>query len=163
MSVLIRDAGPNDAETICAIYNHHVRDTIVTFEEVEITAEEMRARIASVTTTLPWLVAEEKDVLLGYAYAAKLNDRVGYRYAVVSTIYVAAHAHKRGVGTALYRALLDNLRSRQIHAAIGLIALPNEASIAVHEKCGFKKVAHLPEVGMKFGRWIDVGYWQVLL
>jgi phosphinothricin acetyltransferase len=69
----------------------------------------------------------------------------------------------RGIGTALYRALLERLAARSIRAAIGIVALPNPASIALHEKCGFRKVAHLDQAGIKFGHWIDVGYWQILL
>ena len=161
--IAIRDAVPSDAEAICAIYNHHVRETIVTFEETDVTADEMRARILGITAIYPWLVVESGGKLIGYAYGAKFHERAGYRPSVVTTIYVAEGSHRRGVGTTLYLALLERLREHEFHAAIGVIALPNDASIAVHEKCGFTKVGHLLEVGMKFGRWIDVGYWQLLL
>ena len=163
MSVAIRDVRPSDAEAICGIYNHHVRNTIVTFEETDVSVEEMRGRIAGVTATLPWLIVEEDGELTGYAYAAKLIDRSAYRFSVVSTIYVHEKAQRRMIGTNLYHALLGWLRVRSFHAAIGIIALPNPASIALHESCGFRKVGHLVEAGFKFGRWIDVGYWQVLL
>lgn len=163
MSVAIRDALSSDAEAICGIYNHHVRNTIVTFEETDVSAEEMRGRIASVTTTLPWLIAEENGELTGYAYAAKFIDRSAYRFSVVSTIYVHEKAQRRMIGTNLYHALLDWLRARSFHTAMGVIALPNPASVALHESCGFRKVGHLVEAGFKFGRWIDVGYWQVML
>src|SRR5262249_49397920 len=151
----------SDAEAICAIYNHHVRNTIVTFEEVDIAPDEMCARIRAITAGYPWLVAESGGNLIGYAYAAKFHERAGYRTSVVTTIYVAEAAHRRGVGTTLYRALLTRLRERKFHAAIGIIALPNDASVAVHERCGFARAGHLREAGIKFGRWIDVGYWQV--
>ena len=163
MSVAIRDVLPSDAEAICAIYNRHVRETIVTFEEVDISAEEMRGRIASITAILPWLIAEEDGEVAGYAYAGKFFDRTGYRFCALSTIYLHDHLQRRGIGYSLYAELLHRLREKSMHSAVGIIALPNPASVAVHEKCGFKKVGHIPEAGFKFGRWIDVGYWQCLL
>jgi phosphinothricin acetyltransferase len=162
MSVAIRDVLPGDAEAICAIYNHHVRETIVTFEETDVSAEEMRGRIARVTAKFPWLIAREDGSLTGYAYAADFIDRSAYRFSVVSTIYVRDSAQRRGAGFSLYSALLERLRRKSIHAVLGIIALPNPASVALHEKCGFKKAGHLTQAGFKFGRWIDVGYWQAL-
>ena len=163
MSVAIRDVLPSDAEAICAIYNHHVRNTIVTFEETDVSAGEMRGRIASVTSILPWLVADKDGAVAGYAYAARFIDRSGYRFCALSTIYVDETVHRVGIGMTLYSALLDRLREKSIHSVVGIIALPNPASIALHEKCGFEKAGHLTEAGFKFGRWIDVGYWQALL
>jgi phosphinothricin acetyltransferase len=159
----IRDATARDAEAICAIYNPHIRNTIVSFEEIEVPISEMRERIAGVMQSFPWLVAEQNGALLGYAYAGFFTDRSAYRHSVFSTIYVHEKAQRKGVGTMLYSALLERLRAPHIHVVIGGIALPNAASVALHEKCGFKKVAHLSEVGFKFGRWIDVGYWQIVL
>ncbi len=163
MSIAIRDALPSDADAICAIYNHHVRETIVTFEEVDVTAEDMRGRIAQVTPVLPWLVAEKDGDVAGYAYAGRFIDRSGYRFCALSSVYVDEAARRCGLGTALYSALLERLRLKSIHSVVGIIALPNPASIALHEKCGFKKAGHLTEAGYKFGRWIDAGYWQALL
>jgi phosphinothricin acetyltransferase len=163
MSIAIRDALPSDAEAICAIYNPHVRGTIVTFEETEISPEEMRGRIANIRAILPWLVAERDGDILGYAYAGRFIDRTGYRFCAMSTIYMHEKAQRAGIGFSLYANLLTRLREKSIHSAVGIIALPNAASIALHEKCGFKKAGHITEAGFKFGRWIDVGYWQVLL
>ena len=163
MSIAIRDANPNDAQAICRIYNPHVLNTIVTFEEAEIGVREMTERIERITAAFPWLAAESDGAFAGYAYATKYNERAGYRHTVVTTVYVDDTMQGRGVGTALYRALLERLAGRSIRAAIGIVALPNPASIALHEKCGFRKVAHLDQAGIKFGRWIDVGYWQILL
>jgi phosphinothricin acetyltransferase len=112
---------------------------------------------------LPWLVAERDGRILGYAYAGRFFDRSGYRFCVMSTIYVDDKAQRSGIGFSLYTDLLNRLRQQSIHSAVGIIALPNPASIALHEKCGFKKAGHITEAGFKFGRWIDVGYWQVLL
>ncbi len=162
--ITIRSATAGDAQAICGIYNPHIRNTIVSFEEIEVPIPEMAERIAGVTQNFPWLVAEENGALLGYAYAAFFTDRSAYRHSVFSTIYVHDKAQRRGIGTALYSALLERLRAApHVHAVLGGIALPNAASVALHEKCGFKKVAHLSEVGFKFGQWIDVGYWQIAL
>ncbi len=162
--ITIRSATAGDAQAICGIYNPHIRDTIVSFEEIEVPIPEMAERIAGVTQNFPWLVAEENGALLGYAYAGFFTDRSAYRYSVFSTIYVDEKAQRRGIGTTLYSALLERLRAApHVHAVLGGIALPNAASVALHEKCGFKKVAHLSEVGFKFGQWIDVGYWQIAL
>jgi phosphinothricin acetyltransferase len=161
--IMIRSATARDAEAICGIYNLHVRDTIVTFEEIDVAIAEMRERIGAVMKSLPWLVGEQNGTIVGYAYAGNFSERSGYRHSVFSTIYVDEKAQRRGIRTILYLALLERLRASHIHVVVGGIALPNAGSVALHEKCGFKKVAHLSEVGFKFGRWIDVGYWQVLL
>jgi L-amino acid N-acyltransferase YncA len=160
---MIRMATAADAEAICAIYNHYVTDTIVTFEEQPVRAADMRSRMAAVLEKLPWLVFECDGDLAGYAYASPWKTRIGYRFAVESSIYLAPAHTGRGFGAALYRALLDDLRARNIHCVIGGAALPNPASVALHEKLGFAKVAHFRENGFKFGRWIDVAYWQRLL
>lgn len=159
----IRDVKPEDASAICAIYNQHVRETIVTFEFDEVDEATMRQRFDFVTKTYPWIVFEEGGVLCGYAYATEWRKRIAYRQTVETAIYVAAEAQGRGVGRKLYLALIERLRlSREdFHVALGAIALPNPASIALHERLGFKKVAEFPEVGRKFDRWIDVGFWQL--
>jgi phosphinothricin acetyltransferase len=152
-----------DAESICAIYNHYVAHTIVTFEDQPVTTAEMQSRMAAVLEKLPWLVLERDGDIDGYAYASPWKSRIGYRFAVESSIYLAPARVGHGYGSALYRSLLDDLRPRNIHCVIGGAALPNAASGALHEKLGFTKVAHFRENGFKFGRWIDVAYWQRLL
>lgn len=160
----IRSAGTADAEAIATIYNHYVRDTIVTFEETPVSAEEMSVRIADVASaSLPWLVAESDGAVIGYAYATRWKPRFGYRYSAEITVYLAAGREGSGVGTRLYEQLFSGLRERGIRAAVGGIALPNAASIALHEKMGMRKVAHFSAIGIKFDTWIDVGYWQIEL
>ena len=123
----------------------------------------MAERIEAILPALPWLVSEERHEISGYAYAARWKERASYRHSVESTIYLRPDAMGRGVGTQLYTTLLEALRGRALHTVIGGIALPNEASVALHEKLGFVKIAQFHEVGRKFGRWIDVGYWQRML
>jgi L-amino acid N-acyltransferase YncA len=161
--VTIRSGTAVDAAAICEIYNGYVRDTVITFEEASIPAAEMARRIEDVTARFPWLVAEEQGAIVGYAYATLWRVRSAYRFSVETTVYVAPVQHGRGVGSALYRELLAGLRKLNVHCAVGAIALPNDASVALHEKLGFKKVGQLAEIGYKLGRWVDVGYWELIL
>jgi L-amino acid N-acyltransferase YncA len=161
---VIRQAVPTDAEAIARIYNHYIRDTVITFEEEPVSCSEMAERIAEVSSaSLPWLVAEQDGTVLGYAVASKWKGRSAYRFSVETTIYLAPNCLGRGIGTRLYQPLLKQLKDLRLHVAIGGIALPNAASLALHEKLGFRKVAEFAEVGFKFRRWIDVGYWQLTL
>ena len=157
----IRTVRDEDAPAIAALYNHYVEKTIVTFEETPVDAEEIGRRIAAVRAVpLPWLVATDGTALLGYAYATPWKARFGYRFSVEVSVYLDPAATGRGLGSALYRPLFDDLQARGLRSAIGGIALPNDASVALHQKFGMSKVAHFVDVGTKFGRWIDVGYWQ---
>lgn len=163
-SRIIRPARAADAGAICAIYNHYVATTTISFKEAPVTEAEMAQRIAAVAEAdLPWLVMLEGDTLIGYAYATKWRVRAAYRYSVESSIYIAPESAGQGAGRLLYEALLAALRERGLHLVIGGIAQPNEASVHLHERLGFQKVAHFSEVDLKFGRWIDVAYWQLKL
>lgn len=134
---------------------------MVTFEEEPVAAAEMARRLEEVrSASLPWLVAEDGGHVLGYAYATQWKARSGYRFSAEITVYLAPDQAGRGIGSKLYRQLFPMLLARSIHAVMGGIALPNEASVALHEKLGMRKVAHFEAVGFKFDRWIDVGYWQ---
>jgi phosphinothricin acetyltransferase len=160
----IRPAAPSDAAAVRAIYNHYVTSTAISFEEDAVPESEMAQRFADVGAAgLPWLILETDGAVSGYAYATKWRVRAAYRHSVESTIYLHAACTGRGLGRVLYSALLDDLRRRGLHRVIGGIALPNEASVALHEALGFRKAAHFSEVGMKFARWIDVGYWELSL
>lgn len=159
----IRPCVPADAPQICTIYNHYVRESAITFEESPVSDTEMAQRIAEVTARLPWLVSEQDGQIVGYAYATAWKARSAYRYSVESTVYLSPAAAGRGAGATLYQALIDELRRSDLHCVIGTIALPNAASVALHEKLGFVKVGQFKEVGRKFGCWVDVGYWQLVL
>lgn len=160
---LLRECTISDAPPICAIYNHYVGKTSVTFEETAVSAGEMAQRMAEVTARFPWLVWERDGAVLGYAYAMSWKTRSAYRHSVETTIYLSPDATGEGIGTVLYQSLFERLRLLSIHCAVGVIALPNAASVALHESLGFIKAGHLHEIGLKFGRWIDVGYWELSL
>jgi L-amino acid N-acyltransferase YncA len=160
---MIRNVTVADAEAIAGIYNPYVAETTVTFEEEPVSTAEMETRIRDTLGALPWLVAEIDGRVIAFAYASRWKGRCAYRYAVESTVYVDRAHPRNGLGTLLYHELFDQLRACSMHSVLAGITLPNEASVALHEKFGFKKVAHFREVGWKFSRWIDVGYWQLLL
>jgi L-amino acid N-acyltransferase YncA len=160
----LRRAGTEDATRIAAIYNHYVADTVITFELDPVPVEEMAARIDEINAQgLPWLVAESDNAVVGYAYASRWRTRAAYRHSVEASIYLAPDAVGRGIGRALYAGLIAELRGLDVHAVIGGAALPNPASVALHAALGFEQVAHFRETGYKFGQWVDVAYWQLLL
>jgi phosphinothricin acetyltransferase len=160
---MIRVCATTDAAAIAKIYDYYVRETVVTFEETAVSVDEMARRIDDIGARFPWLVWEHGGAVVGYAYASSWKSRSAYRFSVESTIYLAASHHGGGIGTKLYGALIAELKTRGFHTAVGGIALPNAASVALHEKLGFTKIAQFAEVGRKFDRWVDVGYWQLLL
>jgi len=164
MSVSIRTAAASDAAQIAAIYNHYIAATCITFETEPVTVEDMAQRIReTLDLSLPWLVAEEGGTIGGYAYASKWKGRCAYRYSVEATIYLDPEWTGKGLGVALYTALIDAIKAASIRSVIGGIALPNDASIRLHERLGFKKVGHFEKVGFKNDQWVDVGYWQLQL
>ena len=162
--LIVRAAVEVDADALAAIYNHYVENSVITFEEEPVTAEEMSGRIREVQSHgLPWLVAEIDGMVAGYSYASKWKSRSAYRHSVETTIYLKSGLEGRGIGKRLYSALLPILRSRNIHAVIGGAALPNPASVSLHESLGFERVGTFRQVGFKHGRWVDVAYWQRVL
>ncbi len=163
MATQLRGVTGRDAAAICAIYNPYVCDTVISFEQSPVSEAEMATRIRDTAAQYPWLVAEVDGTVVAYAYATRWRTRAAYDYALESTVYVDKAFTGRGIAKPLYLELLRELKSRGICAVVGCIALPNDASVALHEKCGFVKVAHFPQVGRKFERWVDVGFWQATL
>jgi len=160
----IRNIEPRDLGSIVDIYNHYVLNTVVSFEESIVTTQEMMSRVEEIQAVgLPWLVVEENSQVLGFAYASKWKGRCAYRRSAETTIYLDRNTVGRGRGSALYGALILQLRELDYHTAIGGIALPNAASVALHQRIGFKQVALFQQVGFKHNRWVDVGYWQLML
>jgi L-amino acid N-acyltransferase YncA len=162
--LVIREATHGDAAQVAGIYNHYVKNTVITFEEQAISTDEMSNRIGEVQRrSLPWLVAESAGELVGYSYASPWKPRAAYRHSVEATIYLREGREGRGFGRTLYSELLRTLRERGFHAVMGGAALPNPASAALHERLGFEQVAVFRQVGFKLGRWVDVAYWQLIL
>jgi len=163
---MLRTVEITDAAQITDIYNYYVENSISTFEEQMISVAEMQKRITKVLESGHiWLVAvdQEKNRVIGYAYTARWKERSAYRFTSEISVYLIHDIDRKGIGTELYQALFTHLESIDIHAVIGVITLPNEASVSLHEKFGLKKVAHFEQVGFKFNQWLDVGYWQKVI
>jgi L-amino acid N-acyltransferase YncA len=159
----IRQVELTDAAQVAEVYNYYIKYTHHTFETEPLGADEMRARIGEITANYPYLVAEEDGEILGYAYAAQFRMRQAYAYSAEVSIYVKNDAKQRKVGTQLYVELFKQLAETNIHTLIAGISLPNDPSVIFHERLGFEKVAHFKEIGYKLGRWVDVGYWELLV
>jgi L-amino acid N-acyltransferase YncA len=126
-------------------------------------AAEMAARIARNQKTHPWLVGEEDGEVAGYAYGCPHRSRAAYRWAADVAVYVAEERRRRGVGQALYEELIDRLRRQRFRVACAGITLPNDASVRLHERLGFRPVGVYRRIGWKAGAWRDVGWWQLEL
>ena len=160
----IRDADPaRDAGRCAEIYRPYVLDTVISFEDEPPDEAEIRRRIEDISTRFPWLVAESDGEVVGYAYASPHRDRAAYRWAVDVAVYVSPGHHRRGVGRALYEELCERLTVQNYRIACAGIALPNPASIALHETLGFELVGVYRQIGWKQGAWHDVAWYQLAL
>ncbi|RNC85609.1 MAG: N-acetyltransferase [Balneola sp.] len=161
---MIREATLLDAPAITKIYNHYVEHSGATMEYETVSSSFYEDKIKKTLDSEQfWLVAEKDGEIIGYAYSRIWNPRDGYRFTCEVSIYISPTVITKGWGTKLYTALFNKLKEAGMLVIIAVITLPNEASIALHEKFGMKKVAHFPKMGIKFDRWLDVGYWQVNL
>lgn len=161
--IFVRNAVERDAGAIQAIYAPIVANTAISFEVEPPSAEEMQKRIAAISKTYPYLVAERDGQVIGYAHASEHQARAAYRWSANVSVYIAENARRMGAGKMLYAELFSQLGQSGFHAAFAGIALPNPGSIALHEAMGFSPVGIYKEVGFKFGRWHDAGWWQRLI
>ena len=157
---VIRLADPKrDARQVAAIYYPYVLNTPITFESEPPDGHEMSSRMENVLTSYPWIVCVHDDEVMGYAYGSQFRTREAYDWSVETTVYVREAAHGLGIGSALYTSLLECLRLQGYVSAVGVIALPNDKSVMLHEKLGFSQDGILPSAGYKNGTWYDVGLW----
>jgi L-amino acid N-acyltransferase YncA len=159
----MRRATAGDAARIAAIYNWYILHTIITFETDVVGPQDMTNRIEEKTLNHDWLVGEVNQEVVGYAYYGPFRAGAAYNHTVESTIYLAPESLGKGFGRTLYAQLLESVKGRGFREAIGVIALPNPQSIALHRALGFAEVGVLKRVGYKFGRYVDVGIWQLSL
>lgn len=160
---MIRIARAEDADAIHAIYAPAVTDSAITFETDLPGAEAMRQRILDRLHDYPWLVWDENGQVLAYAYATRFRERAAYDWIAETSIYVHADARRRGIARRLYGTLLDVMRLQGINQAVGVITLPGDASVAMHEAMGFAPAGIWHNAGYKLGQWWDVGVWQKAL
>ncbi|MFI4933157.1 MAG: arsinothricin resistance N-acetyltransferase ArsN1 family B [Caulobacterales bacterium] len=156
----VRVAREADAAAFREIYAPIVETTAISFELTPPSVEEMRSRIAATLRTHPWLAAERDGEVIGYAYAGPHQARAAYRWSVNVTVYVQAAMHRTGAGRALYARLLQLLEQQRFHSAFAGVALPNPASVGLHEMMGFEPLGVYREVGFKLNQWWDVGWWR---
>lgn len=160
---MIRLASPDDAAAVAGIYGPVVAETAISFEIDPPSTDEMAGRIASTLRFAPWLVWVRGGAVVGYAYATRHRERAAYRWAVDVGVYIGRDHRRSGIGRALYRSLFALLRLQGFYVAHAGIALPNAASVGLHESLGFRAVGVYRNVGYKQGAWRDVGWWQLAL
>lgn len=158
---------PADAETdaaaCAAIYAPYVAGAATSFEEAPPGKADLATRIAAAQERHAWLVAVHGGRVAGFAYAGPHRERPSYRWSVEVSVYVEGTHHGAGAGRALYTALFERLRERGFRTACAGITLPNEASVALHERLGFTPIGVYRKIGWKAGAWRDVGWWQLQL
>lgn len=161
---MIRDVTLADAKRIAEIYNYYIEETVITFEYDTVSEEQIQERIRKVTAKgFPYFVYEKDGEITGYAYLSNWRERVAYNITLETSVYLDHNAIGSGVGSILYQELIERARKINIHSLIGGISLPNEASQRLHEKFNFKLVGNFRESGVKFGKLIDVEFWQLIL
>ncbi|WP_136480603.1 GNAT family N-acetyltransferase [Cognatitamlana onchidii] len=160
---MIRPFQITDAQELLDIYNYYVLNTTATFDIEPLTLETFSNKLTRINNAYPCIVYQLEGEIVGYAYGSRFRPKPAYDYVAESTVYVKHTVHGKQIGTKLYETLIRQLRKTELHTVLGVLTIPNAASIKLHEKFGFKKVAELKEVGLKFGEWQHVGIWQLKL
>lgn len=163
MTSKIRFATPADAAAVLEIYGPFCDDSPITFETERPAIAEIENRIRKINDRFPWLICENDDQVLGYAYAGPHRDRAAYRWSVDVAVYISENHRGVGIGTALYMVLFELLRIQGYFKAYAGITLPNPASIGLHQRLGFCLVGNYKQVGYKAGAWHDVSWWDLSL
>lgn len=160
---MIRNVRPEDAGAIAAIYNEYITRSTISFETEPLTVAAMAARIGRLAADFPYFVYETESGLVGYCYAHPWKERAAYCHTLETTVYLAPGYVGRGIGTQLMSRLVDECRRRGYHALVACITAGNGPSIALHERLGFRRVAEYMEVGRKFGQWLGVVDYELVL
>lgn len=159
----IRLATPDDSRGMLDIYSPYILNTSITFETEVPSVENFEERISSYLQNWPWLVLETNGKIAGYAYASHYRERVAYQWSVECSVYVGDNFLRSGVASALYESLFEILKRQGFRNVYAVINLPNDRSVAFHEKCGFRHFATYEQVGYKLGQWKNVGWWRLIL
>jgi len=152
----IRAFSPKDTEAILAIYAPYIVESAVTFDTAVPELKSFEHKLSTIAASYPFLVAEEKNILIGYAYANKYREREAYQWSVETSVYMHEDFKSRGIATSLYQALFQELLSLHYTKAYAIITMPNLASEHFHAKMGFNKIAVFEDAGFKMGEWHDV-------
>jgi phosphinothricin acetyltransferase len=158
----IRKATSDDARAICNIYNYYIENTAITFETAPVSEREMKRRIGEVFESgYSFFAGENEGKIIGYYYTHRWNSRCAYTTTVEESIYLDRDEKGKGYGTQMFEHLLQHVDRSNLHVLLGVICIPNEGSVRLHEKFGFKQVSYMKEIGRKFDQWRDVGHWQL--
>jgi L-amino acid N-acyltransferase YncA len=160
---VIRVATAADASSILDIYAPYIENTSYTFETETPTIDSFRERVITYLQSWPWLVCEIDGIIAGYAYGAKHRERIAYQWSVECSVYIHNDFQRAGIASALYTALIDILKLQGFRNLYAVINLPNDKSVAFHEKLRFEYFATYKNVGYKLGKWKNVGWWQLQL
>lgn len=160
---MIRKVAPTDIAEITTIYNYYIANTCITFETEPVTEKEMTSRMKAISNRYPYLVMEEEGRLIGYCYAHAWKEKKAYGLTAEVTIYLHPDFQRKGYGRRLLTALIDSCRSYGLHVLIACITVPNVPSVHLHEALGFRQVSRFNEVGQKFGQWLDIYDFQLIL
>jgi L-amino acid N-acyltransferase YncA len=160
---MIRKVTTDDVEAIADIYNNYIGNSTATFETERISVNEMRKRIEEISSAFPYFVDEEEGEIAGYCYAHPWKARAAYRYTLETSVYLDPKYFRRGIGRNLMENLIRDCRAQGFHTLIACITEGNTASYQLHESLGFRQVSDFHEVGMKFGRWLGVVDYELLL
>jgi phosphinothricin acetyltransferase len=159
----LRIARFSDAVALAAIYAPYVEETTISFEWVPPTADEFEARMRAIISEYPYLVYEQDGEILGYAYAHRAFERYSYRFCAELSVYIRRDVRQKGIGTLLYRTLIELCRKMRLQTLYGVVTNPNEPSFRLHERLGFERVGYFPHAGQKFDRWIDVVWYSLVI
>ena len=160
---MIRKVELQDAHALADIYNHYIAHSTATFDIRPIGEEEMRERIATLSACHPYFVCEEEGKIAGYCYAHPWKEKDAYSRTLETTVYLAPGQERKGIGTQLMRQLIDECRCSEVHSLIACITEDNQASCLFHERLGFTQVSHFKEAGFKFGKWVGIIDYQLIL
>lgn len=160
---MIRAASPRDAEACAAVYAPYVTDTAISFELDPPAPAEMARRIETASRSHAWLVLEDADRIVGYAYGGPYKARPAYRWSCEVSIYLEIGRRRTGAGRALYSALFDRLAERGFRTLVAGMTLPNDASVGLHRALGFEPIGTYRRIGWKHGAWHDVAWTQRVL
>ncbi|OEK08878.1 phosphinothricin acetyltransferase [Flavivirga aquatica] len=160
---MIRSVSIGDTQALLDIYNYYVLNTVVTFDVEPLTLEMFQDKLKRISFEYPFIVYEENNEIFGFAYGSRFRPKPAYNHTVESTVYVKHMAHGKQIGTKLYTELIRQLKKTDVNTILGVLTIPNDISVRLHEKFGFVQVAELKEVGLKFGAWQDIGIWQLKL
>lgn len=161
--MIIRNVLNSDIPQVVEILNHYVRNDSCTFQINTYSISEISEKIAEITKVYPYIVMEEDNEVIGFAYASRWREKQAYDKSAETTIYLNPQQKHRGLGKILYQELIEQLRQKNFRLLVACLTLPNPSSVRLHESLGFEKAGEFRDAGYKFNRWCDVGFWQKVL